>query len=197
MEKKNANERRPKSSKCQRTERCVNAAARRDDTYVYARLYPTFDNSNSTHARREVQRPVYQSLFRHSRSKSHLPCNRYALAPRNPDTCQKHDRRPNKEFTWNVRIYTHRQSVKRRRLAATSGIREISGNASLRWSTWRYVPPANKETRARETSNDDPNGYSDASSIVLNKKKFMKILRSRIFLESWKQRAGRSLTRVI
>lgn len=64
-----------------------------------------------------------------------LPCNRYALAPRNPDTCQKHDRRPNKEFTWNVRIYTHRQSVKRRRLAATSGIREISGNASLRWST--------------------------------------------------------------
>lgn len=131
----------------------------------------TFDNSNSTHARREVQRPVYQSRFRHSRSKSHLPCNRYALAPRNPDTCQKHDRRPNKEFTWNVRIYTHRQSVKRRRLAATSGIREISGNASLRWSMWRYVPPANKETRARETSNDDPNRYSDVSSIHLNKKK--------------------------
>lgn len=54
------------------------------------------------------------------------------LPARNPDTCQKHDRRPNKEFTWNGRIHTPTICQTRRRLAATLEIHGISGNASLR-----------------------------------------------------------------
>lgn len=42
---------------------------------------------------------------------SRLPCNRCVLSPRSPNTCQKHHRRLNKEFTWNVHTHTHTDNL--------------------------------------------------------------------------------------